>query len=312
MLNNIQVKNFKIVKHNDIDFKKWDFTILNSTYFNIFLLSSYLNTIHPKWDALVYNDYEAICPLTHKVKYTLQYYLQPLFVSQFGLTGKFNLEIEQVFFNFLKMNYSIVHIELNQNHFLPELKSYTKHTFLLDLQIANGLNTHTKRKIKLAEECGLKIIEVINENVTALTHAYLLPFLKEQLKLNNTAIQKAVDIIITAQKQKHLKVFIATDNNHIIHAIGYFITYSSQVVYFKGTTIDKSANNGAMHLLMNYAINYFKDKLNHFDFAGGNTVGLEQFYKGFGALKVSYPVYRHNRLPKIIKLMLKLLTKANF
>ena len=57
-----------------------------------------------------------------------------------------------------------------------------------------------------------------------------------------------------------------------------------------------------MHFLMNNAIKHFEQKKAlTFDFGGGQTDSLAQFFSGFGAQPIEYKIYTANNLPKAIK-----------
>ena len=59
----------KHIKHQNIDFEKWDKTILSSVYPLVFAQSFYLNATCPQWDALIIGDYESVFPLTYNTKF---------------------------------------------------------------------------------------------------------------------------------------------------------------------------------------------------------------------------------------------------
>ena len=62
------------IKHQDIDFKKWDATILSSAFPFVFAQSFYLNATCPNWDALIIGDYESVFPITQKIKFGFKYF----------------------------------------------------------------------------------------------------------------------------------------------------------------------------------------------------------------------------------------------
>lgn len=54
----------RYIKHDEIDFKKWDSVISNAGYSRVFAISDYLNDMCvKKWDALMLGDYEYVMPL---------------------------------------------------------------------------------------------------------------------------------------------------------------------------------------------------------------------------------------------------------
>lgn len=83
------VRNYKTLiaycKHKHIDKKKWDNCIKRSINSMPYAYSWYLNLVCENWDALIYNDYEAVMPLPWKRKFGLKYITNPYFCQQLGL-----------------------------------------------------------------------------------------------------------------------------------------------------------------------------------------------------------------------------------
>lgn len=69
----------QLLSQNQIDKTKWDICIDQAPNGLIYAYSWYLDTMAKNWDALVYNDYELVMPLTWKKKNRNQ-----IFVSAFS------------------------------------------------------------------------------------------------------------------------------------------------------------------------------------------------------------------------------------
>lgn len=69
----------KLIKlsHKEIDFEKWDKTILSSDLPLVFAQSFYLTATCPNWEALIMGDYESVFPLPVKSKFGFRYLPQP-------------------------------------------------------------------------------------------------------------------------------------------------------------------------------------------------------------------------------------------
>ena len=62
--------NIQYVDHHQIDPAKWDCAVLQSPHPLVYGLFNYLNAVcDTQWDALIYNDYEAVFPLPFKKKF---------------------------------------------------------------------------------------------------------------------------------------------------------------------------------------------------------------------------------------------------
>lgn len=118
------------LKHSEIDFLKWDTTILKSTIPFVFAQSYYLNATCPNWEALIIGDYESVFPLTQNIKFGISYLYQPPFTPQLGVYGKINTQIEETFFNYLSSHYKFIDIELNaSNTFISKEHSKKNNLF---------------------------------------------------------------------------------------------------------------------------------------------------------------------------------------
>lgn len=292
------------IKHNDIDLNKWDNVILSSQIPFVFAQSFYLNATSPKWEALIIGDYESIFPLTHKTKFGFHYLPQPPFTSQLGVYGKVTPEIEQMFLDHILEKFSLIEIELNVTNKLKSEFISPKNTFVLNYPESNKPNQNTKRNIAKAHENGFVVERVEEKESFMLSQKYLNPFLSETLGLPKTAVETYDTLIKNAAGNNYLYSFKVTDPKKEIKAFAHFISNGKHALFLKGTNFDRADNSGSMHLLMQHAIDFFRDKAVLFDFGGGsNSKGLADFYKGFGGEIMEYSFLRVNRLPWLIKLL---------
>lgn len=289
------------IHHQDIDFKKWDQTILDSETPFVFAQSFYLNATCPQWDALIIGDYESVFPLTHKTKFGFTYLPQPPFTSQLGAFGKVNLEIEQLFFKYITQHYKLIDIELNISNKIASGFITPKNTYILNYQSEYKFNQNTKRNINKAIDNGLIVERVEDKDVISLSQKYLNPFLEGEVNLTKTTVALLDDLLKNSIESKTLYTFKVLDKNQMIKAMGHFICNGKHALYLKGTNFDKVDNSGSMHLLMKYAIEFLADKSTFFDFGGGSKQGLANFYMGFGGQVSTYSFLQVNRLPRLIK-----------
>ena len=289
------------IQHQDIDFKKWDQTILDSETPFVFAQSFYLNATCPQWDALIIGDYESVFPLTHKTKFGFTYLPQPPFTSQLGTFGKVNLEIEQLFFKYITQHYKLIDIELNISNKIASEFITPKNTYVLNYQSEYKFNQNTKRNINKAIDNGLIVERVEDKDVISLSQKYLNPFLENEVNLTKSTVALLDDLLKNSIESKTLFTFKVLDKNQTIKALGHFICNGKHSLYLKGTNFDKANNSGSMHLLMKYAIEFFADKASFFDFGGGSKQGLANFYMGFGGQVSTYSFLQVNRLPRLIK-----------
>lgn len=295
----------KHIKHHEINFEKWDNTILSSVYPLVFAQSFYLNATCPQWDALIIGDYESIFPLTYNTKLGITYLYQPSFTPQLGVYGKVTLEIEQLFFDYVNEHYKLIEIELNASNCLQSKFHNPKTTFTIDYKTGYKFNQNTKRNISKALEHQLAFIQIPYNEVLPLSEKHLNPFLYKDLHLSKHSIHLFNELLKAAITHKSLYSFKVIDEKNNLQAIAHFISNGKHTVYLKGINFDKEISLGSMHLLNSSAIKFFEDKCDVFDFGGGSKESLANFYKGFGALALAYSTLKINKLPWLIKLLKK-------
>jgi hypothetical protein len=294
------------IKHQDINFTKWDQTVLKSKFPTVFAQSYYLNATSPNWDALVMNDYESIFPLTWRRKYGVLYLAQPFFTSQLGLFGIVDDEREKVFNDYIVKQYKFIEIELNNSNNLSSEFIKDKNTYLIDYSKTYSFNQNTKRNCEKARSLGLKVETVSDQQLEAISKQILNPFLLKELKLPEQEVNRFETLLGNCITSGNIKTFKTINETGDIKAIGHFVFNNKYVVFLKVTNTDKEENSGSMHLLITHAIQFFSNQCNFFDFGGGSlNQGLAGFYKGLGGEKLEYKVLKVNNLPKLIKLFKK-------
>lgn len=293
----------KHIKHNEIDFEKWDKTILSSVYPLVFAQSFYLNATCPQWDALIIGDYESIFPLTHNTKLGITYLHQPSFTPQLGVYGKVTLEIEQLFFDYINTRYKLIEIELNASNCLQTKFHKPKTTFVIDYKTGYKFNQNTKRNISKAIDNRLSLIRIPDNEILSLSEKHLNPFLNKGLHLSKQSIHLFNELLKASIATNSLYSFKVVDEKNNIQAIAHFISNGKHTVYLKGINFDKEVSLGSMHLLNSSVIQFFENKCEVFDFGGGSKESLANFYKGFGAIALPYYSLKINTLPWLIKVI---------
>ncbi|MES2762080.1 MAG: hypothetical protein V4677_07735 [Bacteroidota bacterium] len=292
----------RYIKHQDIDLKKWDKTILNSEIAFVFAQSFYLNATCPTWDALIIGDYESVFPITSKTKFGFRYLPQPPFTSQLGTYGKITPEIEQLFFDYILEHYKLIDLELNVTNQIRSPFISPKNTYAFSYQDGYKFNQNTRRNIARALEL-FSVEQVVSADIVPLSQKLLNPFLENEVGLARTTVLLMDDLLKNAIQVGQLFTFKVVDKDNTIKALGHFISNGEHTLYLKGTNFDKADNSGSMHLLMKHAIEFFADRSTFFDFGGGSKQGLANFYMGFGGRTMTYSFLQVNKLPRLIKIL---------
>ena len=178
----------------------------------------------------------------------------------------------------------------------PEMKTMTTYVIRYGEEII--YNQNTKRNIAKARSLKFQVIELEPKLARSLSESSLNPFLKQNLGVHAEGIASFERLLDSTQKSGHLKSFAVYDPTGKLRALAHFIFTQKHAVYLKGTNFDKAENTGSMHLLMDYAIQEFRQEKRIFDFGGGTIAGIGNFFRGLGGSPLSYSKIHMNHLPK--------------
>src|SRR6187397_45201 len=115
--------------NKQIDKTKWDKCITEASNGLIYAYSFYLDTLAKHWDALIFNDYEAVMPLTWNKKYGIHYLYQPAFSAQLGVFGKrLDYPLINSFINTIPGKFRLAEINMNMGNLLEHRNEYDLRT----------------------------------------------------------------------------------------------------------------------------------------------------------------------------------------
>ena len=301
----------RYLEHNSIDRKQWDATIAECG--NIYAFSWYLDIVHPHWNALVEDDYQAVMPITGGKKFGIDYLYQPYFVQQLGVFSKAALSPEKLdaFLDAIPKNYRFAEIRLNESNTLDnDRQSFEYHrNVLLDLNqdfndIKSHYHTNTKRNLAKAEANNLQIVDtVIPYHVVALftdNRGALLD------KWGDAEYARLTKLAQTAVNRKAAFILGVTEKGvgQLLCAAIFMKTDKRITFLFSGLT-EEGKQRQAMTYLLDYVIQRHANQPITFDFEGSDDDNLARFYLGFGGEEVKYPSYAFNRLSPVGKALLK-------
>lgn len=299
------------LEHKAIDKTKWDATITECG--NIYAYSWYLDIVHPGWEALVEDDYQAVMPMTGGKKFGINYLYQPYFVQQLGVFSKAPLtqEKQMEFLNAIPKKYRFAEIRLNESNTLSnDIKGFEYHrNVLLDLNqdynaIRAQYHQNTKRNLAKAEGNNLQLVDtVIPYHVVALFTENRGALLD---KWGDAEYARLITLTQTAVTRKHAFILGVTEKGvgQLICAAIFMKTKDRVTFLFSGLT-EEGKQRQAMTYLLDQVIQKFANQPITFDFEGSDDDNLSRFYLGFGGHEVKYPSYSFNRLSPVGKAFLK-------
>jgi len=282
----------KHLSHSNIDFQKWDETVLNAANSLMYAESWYLNIVSANWEALVLGDYEYVMPLPVKRKFGLSFLAQPPLTQQLGIFSKQIIDerIVELFIN--NIPYRSYHLNLNEQN--QYYKGVQQPNLLLPLSnnyqtLFSNYSTNTKRNIKKAQQAEISVSEEI-------TPEQFLDFYF--LAMNNDAKPDknlTERIVKTCFERKKLKLYVAIQENELTSVLC-LLHSRGRLVYLLAASNAKGKELSAMSLIVDKVIQDFAETNLCFDFEGSKVETIARFYQGFGAEATTFPQIRKSSI----------------
>ncbi|MEG0761161.1 hypothetical protein [Chryseobacterium sp.] len=292
------------LKYHEIDFEKYTQCLESSAQRKYSATRQFLDiSSDKKWELLVYGDYEAVMPVPYVFKSKIKIVHNPMLCQQLGIFSKEdNVEINELFLNFLEKNYLIRIYSFNEfNHFKTSLKS--KKNYLIppnDYETVYGkYSPKRKRKLRLDEEV------VMNSEIKNISFSQAESFIKENFL--GADKEEDIDLFISIFKNMFeancLNFSAFYLNKKIINIV---VTYFDNLtVALLGTFNDKeSVKISGASVLIDKSIEVNISK-KIFDFEGSELPNVEEFFRGFRPELRPYHLIEYSK-KNIIKKLLSL------
>lgn len=299
-------QHIQYLKHEDIDFAKWDYCIDSANTGLLYAVSGYLHCICPQWDALVMGDYEAVMPLPQKKKWGIAYLYQPWGMAQGGIFSRHLLtaEIEAAFYNAATQHFRYGTFDGNETHCLrntPKTKITWRNNFVLPLSrpyenLYNKYDKDVQKNLRRAKRYQQFVCnDVTVEEVAALYTA-------QYGQLNSEANSAQMQRLIAAGKWLQYQGLgfvqaVRDTNTNSLLCAGLFGLYRSRIYYILGAPTTDGRNHQSVYLMLDSVIAANATKASLFDFEGSDIPNVASFYSKFGSINKPYPCVHINRLP---------------
>jgi len=294
------------VKHNDIDFLKWDDCINHSLNGIVYAYSWYLNIVADEWDALVGDDYKAVFPLVWGRKYGVPYLYQPLFTQQLGVFSSIKIDSQNIksFLDSIPKKFQYQIINFNTFNNLENLRGdvFERVTYQFDLvqsyfDLSSNYNVNTKRNISKSIAMGVSINKMLSV-------ADYIHFKRQNLivPLKNNQIERLRRIMLQALEKGVGEIYSAVTEQRELCAAAFFIRSNEKIIYLSAASNELGRTNRAMFTIVDQFINDYSESQLVLDFEGSSIETVARFYAGFGAKKCTYQQIVVNRLPWYLKL----------
>ena len=302
----------KYLLNEDIDKEKWDDCINRSSGRLVYALSWYLDAVHPGWEALIENDYEAVFPLTSGKKFGISYLYQPFFIQKLGVfSAKHNDNFSiDTFLEALPDCFRYADIKLNGTN------KVTCKGFQVDMNTNIELNLSQNPETLRADysENTIRNLKKFNTENTILKEEknsdLLIRMFRSNMgmtlpKIRNIHYSGLKKVMDSAFDREMGRMLIAKNQEDKFLAGAFFIIYRNRAVFLFSANTEEGREKRAMYGIINSFIKENAGKELILDFEGSNEENLARFYKGFGGKNFDYRGLRINRLPRMIRWLKK-------
>ncbi|NLJ19912.1 MAG: aminoacyltransferase [Bacteroidales bacterium] len=282
----------KHLEHSEIDYEKWNKSILQAKNQLVYAETWYLDIVSPDWEALVADDYEYVMPLPVKTKYAIPYLVQPILTQQLGIFSASEIS-EIIIKEFLKkIPYPSYELNFNEENFIPEAETFPN--YILSLrpsyeQLRAKFSKNTRRNIEKAQQAGLQVRDFLSVN----------DFLNFYYSLEKKFIfpeRSLLEMLIGKGKEKNaVDIFgIFSPHNELIATLC-MIHSKKRFTYWIPVSNAVGKKTSAMFLLVDEIIRQNAESEAILDFEGSRIEGIARFYKGFGSEYKPYYVLKRFR-----------------
>lgn len=298
------------VPYKEIDFIKWDHCISSASNGLIYGYSYYLDHMAKQWDALIWNDYEAVMPLTWNRKYGIAYLYQPFLTAQLGVFGNdISQKLLEAFFQAVPSRLRYWDFYLNHKNVfkVDGFHLYGRKNYVLNLdrsydELSKNYRENIRRNVRKAEQLGCKpILDFDVEEVIGLATDQMRRYTKESVE-NVERFRKLYHYLYS--RKQAINYGILSAKNQLIASCIFVFSHNRAYYILVGNHPD-GRTIGASHSLIDAFIKDNAAKKMLLDFEGSDIRNLAFFYSSFGAHEENYAAIKMNMLPFYLKWLKK-------
>jgi len=302
----------RYLKHNQINFIKWNKCIAQSVNEIIYAYVWYLEIVSENWEALVEGDYKSVMPLTYRKKYGIKYLAQPDFTQQLGVFSSSKLDVNLVenFIKAIPKKYKLIEIKFNlinkiENSIFETKLNVNYHLDLIEpyKSLYKKYSTNTKQNIKKSIKNGIYITNHLTANELIRLFAENVGDPLIGMKIQQYDVLRK--LISYCLKNNIGKIYSAFDSSNTLCGAVFLIYTKGKIISLISVSSAEGKENRAMFQIFDYIIKTFSEKHFTLDFEGSNIPGIARFNKGFGATPCEYFSLSINKLPWFIKMFKK-------
>lgn len=300
--------NIRYLKQKDIDKQRWDACVHASICTHPYALSFFLDaTTDKEWDAIIWNDYEAVFPLPHRSKLGVKYVFQPYYSQQLGIYSRVVLssDLIQLFLAAIPSEFKYIDIHLNYTNIVT---AKVRCNLVLDLSsnmdtIKSHFSTNLKRNIAKASKLAMEYSQ--SDDVSAFISFARLVMLEENKSTYDEEIFQYLSQLVDVLMQRKLaKIHFVKENGEWRSAV-LLVKHRNRIINLVSINSLQGKDLFSSAFLLAQIIENHAAQPLLFDFEGSDVAGVKRFYMQFGAQEENYAAYKMNRLPALLRWMKK-------
>lgn len=284
------------LKYNEIDFKKYDDCIDMSNNTRIYAYSYYLDVVADNWDALVFNDYEYVMPLTWRRKYLVKYIYNPCWTQQLGIFSSKELskEIIELFIKSIPKSFLKFSINFNSFNSNYDFKN-EKVNYILPLnspyeQLFKNYKYVRRRTKKIIDE---RNIEIIKSNDFEAIIELFVNEKQDEVALKIEDYNKLKRLISNFQAKDKVDIVLAKNSEDgLLLGGAIFLKDKKRITYLFSSVTQRGRDEQVMTSIIDLIIKNYANTDFILDFEGSMIPGIAFFFKSFGAKQEIYFNYQ--------------------
>jgi len=296
-------ENIKWLRHDEIDFLRWDQIIESSSNCRVYACTWYLDLVTEKWDALVWGDYKYLMPVPNRKKWGIRYVYQPYFTQQLGIYPSPPGNIQQEFAVKLSESFGYINYQAG-NSLLPE--KFPAYNFSTRRNRSLSLNTDYDTLVRDFSENTVRNIRKAGQNrifVKQDLNAGEYVRLKKKVGRVNVPEEtfRILENLMNYTKEKGTgRIYSAKAPDGEIAAGAFFLFHKARVYYLNAFSTEAGMVNASAFAIVDSFCREFTGSGLILDFEGSEIEGIDRFYKGFGAKEDLYWLLSYSRIPFFI------------
>ena len=284
-----------IVTNVQLNKQRWDQRVLAEQPEGFFfMLSWYLDSVAPGWEAYVIGDYVGVYPLVPQQKFGLSYTHMPFLTRSFIPIG-FDEQQTAALRQYLSKRFSYLQLA-GVSLDVPYQQQIRRHQVLdlANFDLSQCSENH-RRQYKKASQQGFEMDTSVNPK--GLITLFRLVKGAEFTHLKDADYLMLAGLMEEASRRGYLRQFSLWNKAELVGAAAY-LEVNGQALYLKGAITPDAMKVGGMVYLHVEAMKTLAPTCSQLDFGGSNAKGLGEFNRKFGARDVEYLLLIKNSLAK--------------